>query len=104
MSSRCLGNRVVVVFCGSEIHAGTLEVVSRAHRVLPQYGTGLGSGLLAQSGERCGPSSWVAVLDLTSGRKQLANGRTHVVRCPQAPEQLKVHLWISEPVYPSCRT
>src|SRR5829696_3302577 len=105
MGSRRVGDGVVVVLGGSVIHAGALEVVSRAHGVLLlQCGTTQRVSLLSQSNKGWRPGARVTILDVATGCEHLANGRTHVVCYAEAPEQLEIHLWIGESANPSCRT
>src|SRR5829696_1897907 len=81
---------VVVVLGGSVIHAGALEVVSRAHGVLLlQCGTTQRVSLLSQSDKGLRPGARVTILNVATGCEHLANGRTHVVCYSEAPEQLE---------------
>ena len=87
MGSRRVGDGVIVVLGGSVIHAGALEVVSRANGVLLlQRGTTQRVSLLSQSDKGWRPGARVTVLDVATGREHLANGRTHVVCYAEAPE------------------
>src|SRR5829696_1922556 len=67
MGSRRVGDGVVVVLGGSVIHAGALEVVSRAHGVLLlQCGTTRRVSLLSQSDKGWRPGAWVTILDVAN--------------------------------------
>src|SRR6476660_4993669 len=96
MRSRRVGDRVAVVLRGSVVHAGTLEVVPRAHGVLRQHRERDRARPVPESRKGWRPGSWVAVLDVLDGCEDLPDGCADRVCDAKAAEQLEIHLWIGE--------
>src|SRR5262245_17041379 len=88
---------IVVVLRHSVVHAGALKVVSGADTMLRQDRACDRLRLIAEACKDWRPAAGVAVVGVSDGRKNLANGPAHVVCCAKTAQQLEVHLGSAKP-------